>query len=201
MTKSDSIINISKALALFHVKIEKVKKDATNPFFKSKYASLSNILEAINIPLAETGLVYTQHPSGANDLITILIHADSGEFFESCYNMPVAKQNDPQAVGSSITYARRYALGAILGLNIDDDDDGSIDDSTDDDDDSILDNSTLDNSNDFILVAFSLDSKSFKAPSKPTRILLSTVPENCDRLAFVMRMQYWKVKKNIRFMT
>lgn len=125
MTKSDSIINISKALALFHVKIEKVKKDATNPFFKSKYASLSNILEAINIPLAETGLVYTQHPSGANDLITILIHADSGEFFESCYNMPVAKQNDPQAVGSSITYARRYALGAILGLNIDDDDDAN----------------------------------------------------------------------------
>lgn len=125
MTKSEKIINIAKALALFHVKIEKVKKDSKNPFFKSTYASLSNILDAINIPLAETGLVFSQHPSGQNELITILIHAESGEYFESAYTMPVSKQNDPQAVGSSITYARRYALGAILGLNIEDDDDAN----------------------------------------------------------------------------
>jgi hypothetical protein len=43
---------------------------------------------------------------------------------ESSYVMPVAKQNDPQAMGSAMTYARRYALGSILNLNIDDDDDG-----------------------------------------------------------------------------
>ena len=125
MTHSESIKAIAKALGLFHVKIEKIKKENTNPFFHSKYASLSTILNAIDIPLTETGLVFSQLPDGVNGLTTILIHAESGEYFESTYTMPVAKQNDPQAVGSAITYARRYALGAILGLNIDDDDDGN----------------------------------------------------------------------------
>lgn len=142
MNKSQSILNIAKALEVFHVKVDKIKKDAKNPFFKSNYASLPNVLEAIRDPLAESGLVFTQHPDGEH-LTTILIHVESGEFLESSYLVrPIpeyTKEKDkegnvlfrseyyitPQAIGSAITYARRYALSAILGLNIDDDDDGN----------------------------------------------------------------------------
>ena len=53
------------------------------------------------------------------------MHAESGEYIQATYQMPIAKVNDPQAVGSAITYARRYALGAILGLAIDEDDDAN----------------------------------------------------------------------------
>lgn len=124
MEKSESIKNVSKALLLFQTKMEAISKDSTNPFYKSKYCSLSNILENIQLPLAEAGLCFSQLPD-EHSLTTILIHSESGEYLQASYVMPVAKQNDPQAVGSSITYARRYALGAILGLNIEEDDDAN----------------------------------------------------------------------------
>lgn len=121
MNKSESIKNLALALCKFQSNIGKVKKEATNPFFKSKYASLANILDVIQKPLADAGLSFAQFPD-ADGLTTILMH-ESGEWIESIYSMPVAKINDPQAMGSAITYARRYALGSILGLNIDEDDD------------------------------------------------------------------------------
>jgi hypothetical protein len=121
MNRSESITNLTKSLALFHAKVGKIKKDAKNPFFKSNYASLSNILDEITMPLIESGLVITQFPD-ENGLVSMLIHAESGEFLSSNYQMPVAKQNDPQALGSSITYARRYAISSILSLNVEDDD-------------------------------------------------------------------------------
>lgn len=124
MQKSESITALSKALLSFHIKVETVKKDATNPFFKSKYASLSNILDAINIPLAESNLTFSQFPTGENGLTTIIIHTESGEFMQSEYSMRAVK-DDPQGRGSVITYQRRYALSSILGLNIDDDDDAN----------------------------------------------------------------------------
>lgn len=123
MEKSNSIKEITKALIQFHIKVETVKKDATNPFFKSKYASLSNILDAIQIPLQESGLSFVQFPTGENGLVTILMH-ESGEFLQSEYTMHPVK-NDPQGKGSVITYQRRYALSAVLGLNIDEDDDAN----------------------------------------------------------------------------
>jgi len=125
MEKSETINNLAKALIDFHSRVQKIKKDAKNPFFKSNYASLSNIQDAISNPLAEAGLAYSQMPSGVNGLSTILIHAESGEYLMESFIMPVSKQNDPQAVGSAITYAKRYALAGVLGLNIDDDDDGN----------------------------------------------------------------------------
>lgn len=125
MEKSEKITNLAKALLQFNVKVSKIKKDAKNPFFKSNYASLSNIQDAISVPLQESGLVYSQMPTGINGLTTILIHSESGEYLMDSYTMPVSKPNDPQAVGSAITYAKRYALAGILGLNIDDDDDGN----------------------------------------------------------------------------
>ena len=121
MERSESIVELTKALALFHIKVGKIKKDAQNPFFKSNYASLSNILDEITTPLTESGLVITQFPDSVG-LISMLIHAESGQFISSTYNMPVAKPNDPQALGSSITYARRYAITSILSLNVEDDD-------------------------------------------------------------------------------
>jgi hypothetical protein len=125
MEKSETITSLAKALIDFNGRVSKISKDAKNPFFKSNYASLSNIQDAISKPLTESGLVYSQMPTGVNGLCTILIHAESGEYIMDSYTMPVSKPNDPQAVGSAITYAKRYALAGILGLNIDDDDDGN----------------------------------------------------------------------------
>jgi hypothetical protein len=124
MEKSPTIKNLAKALNCFQSKMGKIKKDANNPFFKSKYASLGNILEAIQEPLSECGLCFSQFPSDTHGLTTILIHAETGEFIQSAYFMKPVK-DDPQGIGSSITYQRRYALSSILGLNIDDDDDGN----------------------------------------------------------------------------
>ena len=125
MEKSETITSLAKALIDFHGRVHKISKDAKNPFFKSNYASLSNIQDAISKPLSESGLAYSQMPSGVNGLCTILIHAESGEYLMDTFIMPVSKPNDPQAVGSAITYAKRYALAGVLGLNIDDDDDGN----------------------------------------------------------------------------
>jgi hypothetical protein len=122
MEKSDSIQNIAKALVLFSTKIDIIKKTESNPFFKSKYAPLPDIIAAIQLPLSESNLSYCQFPDG-NSLSTILMH-ESGEWISASYSLNPVK-NDPQSFGSAITYARRYALGAILGLSIDDDDDGN----------------------------------------------------------------------------
>lgn len=131
--------NIAKSLAKFHTLMGNVEKDANNPFFKSKYAPLETILPAIKQPLADAGLVFSQSPShitsfthisGADNyqavpsLKTTLIDIESGEKIESEVPLILAKQ-DPQGVGSAITYMRRYALVAMLGLNCDEDDDGN----------------------------------------------------------------------------
>lgn len=123
MKKSESIEQIAKALITFHVKCDTIKKDAKNPFFKSTYASLTNILDAINEPLIECGLSISQFPTGTDGLTTILLH-ESGEYIAGEYSMRPAK-DDPQGRGSAITYQRRYAIASILSLNIDEDDDGN----------------------------------------------------------------------------
>lgn len=123
MQTSPDIKNICTALVAFHKEVGKIGKDAKNPFFKSKYASLSGILEAINEPLNNNGLTLTQFPEGENTLTTRLMHV-SGEWMEASYSMKPVKDT-PQDRGSAITYQRRYAVGAILSLNIDEDDDGN----------------------------------------------------------------------------
>lgn len=126
MNHTTSIINLAKALLKFQCSVNKIKKDSNNPFFKSKYASLSHILDEIDDCLIDAGLVVIQPPCSALDenvvtLKTIIIHAESGEFIESEFTIPPAKK-DPQGYGSCITYMRRYALTSILKLNVDDDD-------------------------------------------------------------------------------
>jgi hypothetical protein len=123
MEKSTEIKQIAGALKLFSVKMEKITKDSQNPFFKSKYASLEIILDSIQLPLGECGLSFTQFPDGEHGLTTLLMH-DSGEYLQATYTMRPVK-DDPQGLGSCITYQRRYALCSILGLNIAEDDDAN----------------------------------------------------------------------------
>ena len=120
---SDKIEAISKALVAFHGKIGKIAKDQTNPYFNSKYAGLSTILSAVNPTLQECGLSIMQMPADEDELITLLVH-ESGQFIGSKMKMSLTKR-DPQAQGSAITYARRYAVAAILSLSFDEDDDGN----------------------------------------------------------------------------
>lgn len=123
MEKSESIKEIAEALREFQSQVETIRKNETNPFFKSKYASLSDILNVIRQPLSTCGLSFVQFPKGKYGLETMLMHT-SGEWMSESYEMEPSK-HDPQGAGSVITYQRRYALGAVLGLNIDVDDDGN----------------------------------------------------------------------------
>jgi hypothetical protein len=116
--------NLYKKLSDFQSKCPLIKKDADNPFFKSKYAPLESILPVIIPLLRDCGLVFTQIPDG-ECLITRIIDIDSGEFVEGRANLVSDKQT-AQAQGSAITYMRRYALVAMLGLNTDEDDDGNV---------------------------------------------------------------------------
>lgn len=123
MEKSESIKEIATALCKFQGEVEKIKKSNENPFFKSKYANLTDILDVIREPLYVNGLSFVQFPTGEYELTTMLMHI-SGEWMRGSYKMEPTKK-DPQGLGSVITYQRRYALGAILGLNIDIDNDGN----------------------------------------------------------------------------
>lgn len=121
MERSPSITNLTQALAKFHAMVGKISKDAKNPFFKSNYASLPHIIDEITEPLEKAGLVLMSFPD-AEGLTTMLSHADSGEYMAATYTLQVVRQNDPQAQGSAISYARRYAITSILNLRISDDD-------------------------------------------------------------------------------
>lgn len=124
MNKSESIKELAAALAKAQPLIKGAVKDSVNPFFKSKYADLSSVVEAIREPLAKNGLSYVQlnQPSETNQVCveTVLIHT-SGEWISGVISLPVTKA-DAQGHGSAITYARRYGLSAIVGLTAEDDD-------------------------------------------------------------------------------
>ena len=125
MQSSQTVSELFKALSKFQAEVSGVKKGSDNPFFKSKYADLAAVVEAIKKPLADNGLCFTQLPSVSEDkkllrLETVLGHV-SGEWVSSTLDM-IPDKPTPQAVGSCITYARRYSLMAILGLPAEDDD-------------------------------------------------------------------------------
>lgn len=119
--KSESIVNLAKALVEFHKEVPAIKKSSENPFFKSKYADLAALITDTELVLVKNGLTVAQLPNEVNRLWTILMHT-SGEFIAGDYTMNPAKV-DPQGVGSAITYQRRYAYSAILGLKVEDEDD------------------------------------------------------------------------------
>lgn len=107
----------------FKSKVGSVKKDGNNPYHKSKYSTIESVLMAIEKPLSESGLVFTQLPQ-EKGLFTIICDIESGEKIESFVPYLMTKQ-DMQQLGSAITYARRYALVSMLGLEQEDDDGNS----------------------------------------------------------------------------
>lgn len=147
--------DLDAALATAQGEIRHALKDAENPFFRARYADLASVWSACREALAKHGLSVSQWPcawdpaanyvetlvkatqareaggkdrdpavqAGTITMVTRLAHA-SGQWLQATMVMPVAKQN-PQAVGSAITYARRYALAAAVGVAPDDDDDGN----------------------------------------------------------------------------
>lgn len=121
-------VNLYKAILKAQAKIETVRKNGENPHYKSKYATLDEIWESVKKPLNDAGLivlcdVYTAN--GERLLTTRVIHADTGEEV-SCTFPIMAANNSPQAIGSAMTYARRYTLTALLEIVTGDgtDDDG-----------------------------------------------------------------------------
>lgn len=128
MKKSETLTEFSKAFAKTQQEMKQPLKDANNPFFKSKYVPLENVVEAITESASKNGLSFTQFPSSdeaGNVTVGTLVMHSSGEWIEyDPIKMKPAK-NDPQSIGSAITYAKRYALSAIFGITSDPDDDGN----------------------------------------------------------------------------
>lgn len=126
-TQSPSVTALAVALAKAQAAIAPAVKDKTNPAFRSKYADLAGVWDACRKPLTDHGLSIIQMPvdveAGRVGLTTILLHS-SGEYISSTVSAPLTK-NDPQGVGSALTYLRRYALSAMVGVVADEDDDGN----------------------------------------------------------------------------
>jgi hypothetical protein len=125
MKTSKTITKIMPALLKAQIEIGSAKKDAVNPFFKSSYSTLGEVMEVCKEPLNKNGIIVLQ-PSGITKnggeyIETILIH-ESGEFLTSRIKLTPAKENDPQAQGSAVSYAKRYALQAMLFIPSEDDD-------------------------------------------------------------------------------
>ena len=116
--------NIATALLKAQTEMSNPKKDATNPFFKSKYADLNAVREAVIPILNNNGIVVLQpikNIEGKNFVCTMLLH-ETGEMLESFTEIVYNKTNDAQAQGSGITYARRYGLQSFVCVGADDDD-------------------------------------------------------------------------------
>lgn len=127
MNKSESIAVLSKALVLAQSEFPRVAFNSTNPYFNSNYADLGAVIETSKPILKTHGLAVSQLVEGAAGevgITTLLIH-ESGEFISSCVTILVDGKNLAQEAGKSITYLRRYALAAILGLYADQDNDGN----------------------------------------------------------------------------
>lgn len=117
--------NLATALAKAQATIENAKKGNLNPHFKSKYADLAAVWDEVRKPFTDNGLSVIQLPCeapvGYVGLRTTILHS-SGEFVAESFSMPIAKDRDPQAVGSALTYAKRYALLGAAGIAPEDDD-------------------------------------------------------------------------------
>jgi hypothetical protein len=115
ITTSPEIVELAKALPKAQAAIAKITRDATNPHFNSKYASLTEIADAVLPAMNSAGITVLQPVATENDTVkvtTILLH-ESGQWLRSTHSIPVSKR-DAQGYGSALTYARRQALQALL---------------------------------------------------------------------------------------
>lgn len=121
--RSDKIDELAAALAKAQGQMRGALKDTENPFFKSQYADLASVWDACRGPLSENGLAVIQIPertASAVKVSTMLAHT-SGQWI-SCSIAATPKDAGPQALGSVITYLRRYGLAAMVGVaQVDDD--------------------------------------------------------------------------------
>lgn len=124
MEMSENIDKLAPALLAAQMEMGNAVKDAKNPFFKSKYADLNAIREA-TYPVLNKHNVFVSQPTvvlnGINYVKTMLVHT-SGQYIYALTQIKSLKENDPQAEGSGISYARRYGLQAITGIGAEDDD-------------------------------------------------------------------------------
>lgn len=117
---------LAPALVALQADLTPVDKSASNPFFKSSYAPLPEVMKAVQPLLAKHKLAVSQfltHLEGQSAMRTILLH-ESGQFIEDVQPLLLVKQ-DPQSQGSATTYARRYGVMSVLGVVADEDDDGN----------------------------------------------------------------------------
>ena len=125
--QSPEINELATALVAAQAEFSAVPKVSVNPFFKSKYAALPDVVQSASPVLAKHGLAVSQFithdESGGDALLTYLIHK-SGQFMAYSMKLHLVK-DDPQAQGSAVTYARRYSYMSALGLVADEDDDGN----------------------------------------------------------------------------
>jgi len=127
MKTSESIKELASALNKAQSEMSGAKKGSNNPFFKSKYADLAEVINCAKDALHNNGLSISQFPIAEDNragVETILMHV-SGEYLGNVLLLPCAKQ-DPQGAGSAITYARRYAYQSVLGIPSEDDDGATI---------------------------------------------------------------------------
>jgi hypothetical protein len=126
--QSESITELSKAMLQVQGELQPALKDRENPFTKSSYATLNSVMEACRESLVRHGIWLVQHPvpvePGNLGLVTKLVHAESGQWQAGLLVMPLPKA-DPQGYGSALTYGRRYALSALVGIVTEEDDDGN----------------------------------------------------------------------------
>lgn len=123
MTTSEQINELAGALAKAQGEMGGAKKDAANPFFKSKYADLASVREACLGALTKHGIAVVQSPSAEGSIVsvvTLLVHS-SGQWMRGVASC-TAKDDSPQSVGSATTYLRRYALQSFAGIAPEDDD-------------------------------------------------------------------------------
>lgn len=112
-------MSITKKLFAVQQEIGKISKDATNPFYKSKYFDINSLIEQ-TIPLFKKHGILLLQPIKNGEVYTILRCSETNEQEES--SIPLPEMSDPQKVGSCITYYRRYNLASLLGLQAEDDD-------------------------------------------------------------------------------
>ena len=126
MNRSESVNELSTALAKAQLEMKAAPKSAINPHFKSKYAPLNEVIDVAKT-LAKHGLSFVQparmDEQGQVVVETVLLHASGQWLSESLSLRP--QQNTPQGVGSCITYGRRFGLASMVGIAADEDDDGN----------------------------------------------------------------------------
>lgn len=112
-------MSIYKKLFEAKKEIGKISKDSTNPFYKSKYFDINQLLEHVEPILQKNQLIVLQ-PILSNSVVTQIIDIETDQMVSS--GLELTNQTDPQKRGSEITYYRRYTLGSLLGLQAEDDD-------------------------------------------------------------------------------